>query len=181
MECTTKSSDPHFLLMLANRLSISRGIETSRGLIARATRVPAAKTIVIHPCDESPLRGVVDGAQNGILFQLLSARPAVTSSKTGLRTARRISHVFVMDVPTYPETLFITDAAINIFPDLDAKHDIIQNAIGLFTEAGLGTRAWRFYRPWRRSPPKFPRPSRQQRCARWPSAVRSPAACLMVR
>ena len=64
---------------------------------------------------------------------------AVTSSKTGLRTARRISHVFIMDVPTYPETLFITDAAINIFPDLDAKRDIIQNAIDLFTQVGLGT------------------------------------------
>jgi phosphate acetyltransferase len=44
-----------------------------------------------------------------------------------------------MDVPTYAETLFITDAAINIFPDLDAKRDIIQNAIDLFTQAGLGT------------------------------------------
>jgi len=63
----------------------------------------------------------------------------VTSSKTGLRTARRISHVFVMDVPTYAETLFITDAAINIFPDLDAKRDIVQNAIDLFTQVGLGT------------------------------------------
>ena len=64
---------------------------------------------------------------------------AVTASKTGLRTARRISHVFIMDVPTYPETLFITDAAINIFPDLDAKRDIVQNAIDLFTQVGLGT------------------------------------------
>ncbi len=64
---------------------------------------------------------------------------AVTASATGLRTARRISHVFVMDVPTYSETLFITDAAINIFPDLDAKRDIIQNAIDLFTQVGLGT------------------------------------------
>jgi phosphate acetyltransferase len=63
----------------------------------------------------------------------------VTSSKTGLRTARRVSHVFIMDVPTYSETLFITDAAINIFPDLDAKRDIIQNAIDLFTQVGLGT------------------------------------------
>jgi phosphate acetyltransferase len=63
----------------------------------------------------------------------------VTSSKTGLRTARRISHVFIMDVPTYSETLFITDAAINIFPDLDAKRDIVQNAIDLFTQVGLGT------------------------------------------
>jgi phosphate acetyltransferase len=64
---------------------------------------------------------------------------AVTASQTGLRTARRISHVFVMDVPTYAETLFITDAAINIFPDLDAKRDIVQNAIDLFTQVGLGT------------------------------------------
>jgi phosphate acetyltransferase len=64
---------------------------------------------------------------------------AVTSSTSGLRTARRMSHVFIMDVPTYAETLFITDAAINIFPDLDAKRDIVQNAIDLFTQVGLGT------------------------------------------
>jgi len=63
----------------------------------------------------------------------------VTSSKTGLRTARRISHVFIMDVPTYAETLFITDAAINIFPDLDTKRDIVQNVIDLFMQVGLGT------------------------------------------
>ncbi len=64
---------------------------------------------------------------------------AVAASATGLRTARRISHVFVMDVPSHPDTLFITDAAINIFPDLDAKRDIIQNAIDLHTQTGLGT------------------------------------------
>ncbi len=64
---------------------------------------------------------------------------AVTSGTTGLRTARRLSHVFVMDVPTYPEVLFITDAAINILPDLDAKRDIVQNAIDFFTELGFGT------------------------------------------
>jgi len=64
---------------------------------------------------------------------------AVTTSGTGLRTARRISHVFIVDVPSHPEALFITDAAINIFPDLDAKRDIIQNAIDLFTLGGLGT------------------------------------------
>ena len=62
----------------------------------------------------------------------------VTSSATGLRTERRISHVFVMDVPRHPDTLFITDAAINIFPDLDAKRDIVQNAIDLWA----GDRAW---------------------------------------
>lgn len=62
----------------------------------------------------------------------------VTASATGLRTDRRISHVFVMDVPGYAETLFITDAAINIFPDLDAKRDIVQNAIDLWVTIGLG-------------------------------------------
>jgi phosphate acetyltransferase len=164
-------------------------------LIARAKEVPAATTIVVHPCDETSLRGAVEAAEAGIIvpilvgpaakistvarqhdvdisrFEIVDASHsedaaakgvqliheakgellmkgslhtdelmrAVTSSKTGLRTERRISHVFVMDVPTYPEPLFITDAAINIFPDLDAKRDIIQNAIDLFTQTGLGT------------------------------------------
>ena len=164
-------------------------------LIARAQQVPPAQTIVVHPCDESSLRGPVEAAELGIIkpilvgpaakinqvadqygikihgFQIVDAphsdaaaeravelvhegkgellmkeslhtdelMRAVTNSKTGLRTARRISHVFIMDVPTYPETLFITDAAINIFPDLDAKRDIIQNVVDLFTQVGLGT------------------------------------------
>jgi phosphate acetyltransferase len=164
-------------------------------LIVRAKEVPAAKTVVVHPCDETSLRGPVEAAELGIIqpilvgprtkieaaaakqkidigrYELVDAAHsddaaakgvglvregrgellmkgslhtdelmrAVTASATGLRTARRISHVFVMDVPTYPETMFITDAAINIFPDLDAKRDIIQNAIDLWTEVGLGT------------------------------------------
>ena len=164
-------------------------------LIAKAKGVPAAKTIVVHPCDETSLSGAVEAAQAGIIvpilvgpadkinavarahkldigkFEIVDAphsdasaakavemihqakgellmkgslhtdelMRAVTASGTGLRTARRISHVFIMDVPTYSETLFITDAAINIFPDLDVKRDIIQNAIDLFTQVGLGT------------------------------------------
>ena len=56
---------------------------------------------------------------------------SVTSSASGLRTKRRISHVFIMDVPGHEEVLLITDAAINIFPDLETKRDIIQNAIDL--------------------------------------------------
>ena len=63
---------------------------------------------------------------------------SVTSKTSGLRTARRISHAFIMDVPTYKETLLITDAAINIFPDLEAKRDIVQNAIDLYTHIGQG-------------------------------------------
>jgi phosphate acetyltransferase len=62
----------------------------------------------------------------------------VASREGGLRTARRISHVFIMDVPTYPLPLFITDAAVNIAPDLDAKRDIVQNAIDLHVGLGLG-------------------------------------------
>src|SRR5712675_159065 len=164
-------------------------------LIARAKQVPAATTIVVHPCDETSLRGAIEAAELGIIIPVLvgprnkitavaaangldigrfeivdvahseeaatkavqliheakgellmkgslhtdELMRAVTSSKTGLRTARRISHVFVMDAPTYAETLFITDAAINIFPDLDAKRDIVQNAIDLWTQVGLGT------------------------------------------
>jgi phosphate acetyltransferase len=164
-------------------------------LIARAKQVPAATTVVVHPCEETALRGPVEAVEAGIIKPILVGPAAkiaavarehrlaidrfeivdvphsdaaaakavelihqskgellmkgslhtdelmreVTSSKTGLRTARRISHVFVLDVPTYSETLFITDAAINIFPDLDAKRDIVQNAIDLFTQVGLGT------------------------------------------
>lgn len=56
---------------------------------------------------------------------------AVVRRDTGLRTARRISHCFVMDVPSYAETLIITDAAVNIAPTLAEKVDIVQNAIDL--------------------------------------------------
>jgi phosphate acetyltransferase len=164
-------------------------------LIARAKQVPPATTVVVHPCDETSLRGATEAAELGIIVPVLvgprakiaatanahkidigryeivdaahsqeaatkgvelirqgrgellmkgslhtdELMRAVTSSSSGLRTARRISHVFVMDVPTYAETVFITDAAINIFPDIDAKRDIIQNAIDLWTQVGLGT------------------------------------------
>jgi phosphate acetyltransferase len=164
-------------------------------LIALAKAVPTVTTIVVHPCDESSLRGAVDAAEAGIIkpilvgpaskiasaaakhninisgYEIVDAAHSeeaaakgvelihaakgeilmkgslhtdelmrsVTAKATGLRTDRRISHVFVMDVPTYTETVFITDAAINIFPDLDCKRDIIQNAIDLFTHTGFGT------------------------------------------
>lgn len=64
---------------------------------------------------------------------------AVVAKSGGLRTERRMSHVYVMDVPTYPKPLLITDAAINIAPDLATKADIIQNAIDLATAIGIKT------------------------------------------
>ncbi|MEP7330430.1 MAG: bifunctional enoyl-CoA hydratase/phosphate acetyltransferase [Betaproteobacteria bacterium] len=62
---------------------------------------------------------------------------AVVDGAIGLRTDRRVSHVFVMDVPAYPRLLLITDAAINITPDLDAKADICRNAIALAKVLGV--------------------------------------------
>jgi len=164
-------------------------------LIAAAKAVPPVPTIVVHPCDETSLRGAVDSAEAGVIRPVLVGPEAkirntasqhgldiseleiidtphseaaaakgvelihaakgemlmkgslhtdelmrsVTAKATGLRTDRRVSHVFVMDVPAYADTVFVTDAAINIFPDLDDKRDIIQNAIDLFTQAGFGT------------------------------------------
>jgi len=61
---------------------------------------------------------------------------AVVSRDGGLRTARRISHVFVMDVPTYHKVLIVTDGAINIAPTLEDKVDICQNAIDLAVSLG---------------------------------------------
>jgi phosphate acetyltransferase len=61
---------------------------------------------------------------------------AVVRRDTGLRTARRISHCFVMDIPGYPEALIITDAAVNIAPSLKDKIDIVQNSIDLAHDLG---------------------------------------------
>jgi phosphate acetyltransferase len=62
---------------------------------------------------------------------------AVVARETGLRTGRRISHVFLMDVPTYHKVLVVTDAAINIAPALEDKVDICQNAVDLAVSLGL--------------------------------------------
>jgi phosphate acetyltransferase len=80
--------------------------------------------------------GEVEALMKGSLHtdELLAA---VVPSATGLRTARRISHVFVMDVPSYPRMLLITDAAVNIYPNLKEKVDIVQNAIDLAHVLGV--------------------------------------------
>jgi phosphate acetyltransferase len=74
--------------------------------------------------------GLVEALMKGSLHtdELMSE---VIDKATGLRTERRISHVFMMDVPTYPRPLLITDAAVNVAPDLMTKVDIVQNAIDL--------------------------------------------------
>jgi phosphate acetyltransferase len=80
--------------------------------------------------------GEVDALMKGSLHtdELMGA---VVPSATGLRTGRRISHVFIMDVPAYPRALYVTDAAINIAPTLEVKVDIVQNAIELAQTLGV--------------------------------------------
>lgn len=80
--------------------------------------------------------GEVEALMKGSLHTDEFLAPVVPSA-TGLRTSRRISHVFVMDVPSYPRMLLITDAAINIYPKLEEKVDIVQNAIDLAHALGV--------------------------------------------
>lgn len=82
--------------------------------------------------------GHVHGLMKGSLHTDVLMR-AVVAPENGLCTGRRISHVFLLAVPTYQNLLFVTDAAINIFPDLSTKRDIVQNAIDLHIGLGLGS------------------------------------------
>lgn len=80
--------------------------------------------------------GEVDALMKGALHtdELMHA---VVAADTGLRTGRRISHVYALDVPTYPRPLLLTDAAVNIRPTLEDKRDIVQNAIDLAHALGI--------------------------------------------
>lgn len=80
--------------------------------------------------------GEVDALMKGSLHSDELLGPVV-NGQSGLRTERRISHVFALDVPRYPKPLLITDAAINVVPDFDAKVDIVQNAIDLAHALGI--------------------------------------------
>ncbi|EQD47277.1 bifunctional enoyl-CoA hydratase/phosphate acetyltransferase [mine drainage metagenome] len=106
---------------------------------------------------------------------------AVLDKDLGLRSERRLSHAFVLDVPGHPRPLLLSDAAINIYPTLADKRDIAQNAIDLARRIGIESRAWRCCRRLKPSIPRSPRPWMPRRCARWPSAARSAAACWMAR
>jgi phosphate acetyltransferase len=82
------------------------------------------------------LEGSAAAIMKGALHTDLLMHPIVSGDKN-LRTERRVSHVFVMDVPNYAKPLLITDAAINIYPDLEDKRDITQNAIELAHALGI--------------------------------------------
>jgi len=102
--------------------SMNLDISSYRLVDALHSHEAAAKAVAL--CRSGEAEALMKGSLH--TDELLGA---VVPSATGLRTERRISHVFVMDVPTYPRPLFITDAAINIYPTLEDKVDIVKNAI----------------------------------------------------
>ncbi len=166
---------------------MERTHEKYERLIARCQGLEPIACAVVHPCDESSLRGALEAARDGLIVPVLvgpeskirrvaeecgldltgltivdaphseaaadaacglaregkvdalmkgslhtdELMAAVVKRENGLRTNRRISHCFVMDVPTLDLALIITDAAINIAPTLQDKVHIIQNAIDL--------------------------------------------------
>jgi phosphotransacetylase/acyl dehydratase len=133
LEGAIRAAEGHFIL------PILVGPETKIRSVAAAERIDIARYEIVnsehsHAAAAKAVvlarAGKVEALMKGSLHtdELMHE---VTAAETGLRTARRISHAFVMDVPTYTEPLIITDAAINIFPTLDDKRDICQNAIDL--------------------------------------------------
>jgi phosphotransacetylase/acyl dehydratase len=107
---------------LANTMQLS--LEGVRIVDIAESRAAASRAV------ELARKGEVEMLMKGSLHtdELMSA---VVSRDGGMRTARRISHVFALDVPMYHKALFVTDAAINIQPDLETKIHILQNAIDM--------------------------------------------------
>lgn len=118
------------------------GAEDQIRSLARTLELDIASVrIVDAPHSRAAAVKAVELARNGEVQMLMKGSlhtdelmGAVVSRDGGMRTGRRISHVFALDVPAYHKTLFVTDAAINIQPDLDTKVDILQNAIDMMVK-----------------------------------------------
>jgi phosphotransacetylase len=102
------------------------GLDLGRVQIVHASHSHSAAATAVALVREGQAEILMKGSLH--TDELLSA---VVAKDTGLRTGRRISHVFIMDVPTYHKVLIVTDAAINIAPSLEDKADICRNAIDL--------------------------------------------------
>lgn len=100
--------------------------------LVEAETPTAAAAAAVRLCRDGRAEALMKGSLH--TDELMSA---VVSKDGGLRGTRRVSHVFAMDVPSYPKPLFVTDAAINIAPDLATKADIIQNAVDMLRALGL--------------------------------------------
>ncbi len=108
------------------------GIDLSKAKIVDVPHSHAAATKAVELVRQGEAELLMKGSLH--TDELLGA---VVARDTGLRTGRRLSHAFVMDVPTYHKPLVVTDAAINIAPTLDEKADICRNAIDLVISLGV--------------------------------------------
>ena len=113
-------------------LAAKLGVDISKFAIVEAETEAQAATAAVVMCRAGNAQALMKGSLH--TDELL--KPAMQRD-TGLRTARRISHVFIMDTPAYARTLLITDAAINITPELEDKVHIVQNAIDLAHALGI--------------------------------------------
>jgi phosphotransacetylase/acyl dehydratase len=117
---------------LIAELAQAAGIDTSGFEIVDVAGPAQAVHEAIRLAREGRVQAIMKGriSTEDLILSAISA-------STGLRTARRMSHVYAMDVPTYPKPLFITDAMINIAPGLTEKREICQNAIDLAHGLGI--------------------------------------------
>lgn len=121
------------------------GPATKIAEIAKSSGIDIGKTEIIDaPYSQASAAKAVELVRQGRAELLMKGSlhtdellAAVVARETGLRTGRRISHVFIMDVPSYHKVLMVTDAAINISPALEDKADICQNAVELAIDLGL--------------------------------------------
>lgn len=143
-----------------DELSLAGALEAkNQGLIEPVLIGPQVKIVAAAEAAERSLEGIelidvphshaaavkaVDLVRKGGAVAIMKGKlhtdelmDAIVDQAHGLRTERRMSHIFALDVPSYPKPLFITDAAINIYPDLADKRDIVQNAIDLVQALGI--------------------------------------------
>ncbi|WP_122049491.1 bifunctional enoyl-CoA hydratase/phosphate acetyltransferase [Asaia bogorensis] len=125
-------------LLVGDRVEIERtaqaaGLEISGMHIEQADDPESAVKRAIALVHAGEAQGLTKGSLHTDTFMA-----GVIKQESGLRTKRRMSHVFCINVPDYPELLLVSDAAINIAPDLVTKRDIVQNAIDLHHALGLG-------------------------------------------
>ncbi len=110
------------------------GLDLSRFEIVDVPHSHAAADLAVRLAREGKVEMLMKGSLH--TDELMAA---VVQKDTGLRTERRISHAFILDVPSLDRPIIITDAAINIFPDLECKMHIVQNAIDLARTLGIET------------------------------------------
>ncbi|MCH4024451.1 MAG: bifunctional enoyl-CoA hydratase/phosphate acetyltransferase [Acetobacter sp.] len=110
------------------------GHDISACRIVDAPTASAAVTAAVALVHSGDVEGITKGSLHSDVFMR-----GLVSAEAGLRTSRRMSQAFIIAPPFYPDLVFVTDSAVNIFPDLETKRDIVQNAIDMHIGLGLGT------------------------------------------